>query len=126
MSVTKFVCPKCKKEHLTTMDGLSGLFCPDKECGYYEERAGISKQDFLLTPSEVFSEEKVKSVRGVPCNQICLGSETKGRLVIQIPCNAQDSERKMLIETAVNDLKYTKECIEKAGIDIYTSRKKGE
>lgn len=119
---TKFKCPKCGN-FLVKMDGLTGLFCSDKECGYFEEREVIPS-DLLVTPSDIFSEERVKSLRGVPCNKIVLGSETKGRIEIQIPCNASDVDRRTLIEQAVADLKYTKQCIENSGMDIYSARGK--
>lgn len=124
MIPTKINCPKCGSQ-MVKNEGLDGLFCSNQKCQHYlAEEPGID--DYITDAKTIFSEERVKHLRGVPVDTITIGSETKGRVQIQIPCGCTKAERRVLIDAMLDDLEYLKTQIESRGMDIYTSRGKKE
>lgn len=124
MIPTKLNCPKCGGQ-LIKHEELLGLFCTNPKCGYYTEEEP-KLDDYITDAKTIFSEERVKHLRGVPVDTITIGSETKGRVQIQIPCGCTKAERRVLIDAMLDDLEYLKTQIESRGMDIYTSRGKKE
>lgn len=97
------------------MDDSESLFC-DK-CGEWAE------DEAPRVKGSVFSEARLKPLRGVPTNTFSCGSETKGRLQIQIPINATDAEKKEIIDSAIDSLKYILDEVKRKELDIFTGRK---
>lgn len=126
MRMTLIKCPNCGKS-LVIKEGLEGLWCPDPKCGYYDP-SDPSSEDILATGNakEIFSEDRVKHLRGVPMDIFTIGSEAKGRIQIQIPCGCTKAERRFLINNAIDDLEYLKNTIDEKHLDIYSSRGKKE
>lgn len=100
-------------------DGLEGAFC-DK-CGKFVENF---IPDEGVDVDRLYSLERIGSIRGVPVNEIKIGSETKGRLEICIPAYATKEEAKAIVDIYLDVLQYTKEQIDGRGLDIYSSRGK--
>lgn len=71
----------------------------------------------------LYSEDRAKVVRGVPMSYIKMGSETKGRIEISIPCYATANEARAIIDKHLNYLKYTTAGVESRNLDIFTTRK---
>ena len=71
----------------------------------------------------LYSEDRAKVVRGVPMSYIKIGSETKGRIEISIPCYATATEARAIIDKHLDYLKYTSIGIESRDLDIFTTRK---
>lgn len=117
------LCPQCNRRYLVTKQGLDGLWCPDDKCGYFVEH---TFDDASVNPDNIFSEERVRPLRGVPMDTFCIGSEVKGRIQVQIPCGCTKEERRFLIQNAVDDLEFMKTYIAEKNLDIYTTRSKKE
>jgi hypothetical protein len=120
MILTRLKCPKCKG-NLVIKDGLDGLFCENESCKYWVDKTP-SQEELLTNTSEMFSEDRVKHLRGVPMIQMTIGSEVKGRISIQMPCSCTKAERRTLINEYLDDLQYLKSAVEERGLDIYSSR----
>ena len=104
------------------IDGLEGCYC-DK-CNNWVPWEYPDEDP--IDASALFNIERIKAIRGVPLNEICIGSETKGRVKIAIPAYATSEEAKAIISMNLDLLQYTKNEIEKRNMDIYTSRGKKE
>lgn len=102
------------------IEGLEGMFC--NKCNAYTPDEPTST-DKTFEMSSIYSEERLKSIRGVPHSTISIGSETKGRLQVMIPAYCTPSERKYLIDSNIDSLQYALSEIKKRGIDIMPSRK---
>lgn len=100
------------------LEDLDGLFCA--KCNKHIEDDGTRSIDKL---SAGYTEARAKVMRGVPMSYIKVGSETKGRVEIAIPCYFTPVERRELINAYLDDLEYTKDSVDKRGLDIYTGRK---
>lgn len=124
MIPTTLKCPKCGKQMLIK-EGLDGVFCEDDKCGYYSDETP-SQADIVTDARQIFSEDRVKYLRGVPCDVFIIGSETKGRIQVQIPVGSSKAERRLIIDSALDDLQYLKNEIDKRGLDIYTTKGKKE
>lgn len=98
------------------IEGLNGLWCDNPDCGAY--RDGVEQKSVESS----YTEDKLKSIRGVPVNRIIIGSESKGRLEISIPIFVSREEQKALIEQQLDLLQYTKEQIASRGLDIMPKR----
>jgi len=99
--------------------GVEGYFC-DK-CGEWKESLSEDITDLSLLYGDV---ERIKAIRGIPMSEIIIGSETKGRIKVIIPCYATPAESKLIIDTHLDLLQYTKEQILNRGLDIFTIRGK--
>jgi len=97
------------------MDDSDSLFC-DK-CGSWSE------DDSPRVKGSIFSEARLKPLRGVPTNTFSCGSETKGRIQLQIPISATDSEKREMIDSAIDSLKYMLDEIKRKDLDIFTGKK---
>ena len=93
-------------------DGLEGLFC--NKCGAYMKYESATK--------DLYSDDKLKSIRGVPVNRIILGSESKGRIEVSVPMYASWAEQKALIDQQLLLLKYAKKKAEQMDLDIMPKR----
>lgn len=120
MIPTTLKCPKCGKP-MVIKEGLEGVFCEDEKCGYYSPDTP-SQADIITDVKQIFSEDRLKPLRGVPCDTFIVGSETKGRLQIQIPVGCSKTERRLVIDSALDDMEYLKSEIDKRQLDIYTTR----
>lgn len=69
-----------------------------------------------------YSEEKMKSIRGIPVNRIIIGSESKGRVEISIPIFVTYEEQKKIIDQQLSLLEYTKALIQEKNLDIMPKR----
>lgn len=104
---------------LYTLDDLDGMFC--SKCNKHVE---VNESDMIDNPlSGGFTESRAKIMRGVPMNYIRIGSETKGRIEIAIPCYFTPEESRKIIDLRLSDLKYAKDEIDRLGLDIYTGRR---
>jgi len=103
----------------TKSEGLEGAFC-DK-CGKFIEKY---VDDEELDLEHLYSLERIGSIRGVPVNEIKIGSETKGRLEICIPAYATEYEARAIVDMYLRVLEYTKNQIDAKSLDIYSSRGK--
>lgn len=101
------------------------MFCEDDKCGYYTPDTP-SQSDIVTDAKQIFSEDRVKYLRGVPCDVFTIGSETKGRIQIQIPVGSSKAERRLIIDSVLDDLEYLKAEIDKRELDIYTTKGKKE
>lgn len=124
MIPTMLKCPKCGKQ-MVIKEGLEGSFCEDDKCGYFSPEIP-SQADIMTDAKQIFSEDRVKYLRGVPCDVFVIGSETKGRIQIQIPVGSSKAERRLVIDSALDDLQYLKDEIDKRKLDIYSTRGKKE
>ena len=97
------------------IEGLEGYQCDN--CGAYVDSIGDSK-DFKPD----YSEEKMKSIRGVPVNRIIIGSESKGRVEISIPIFVSFEDQKKIIDQQLTLLEYTKAKILEKNLDIMPKR----
>lgn len=98
--------------------GLAGSFC--NKCNAWTD--SVFPEDTTL--SNVYNIERIKNIRGLPITEITIGSESKGRIKISMPAYATEEESKKIIDMNLELLRYTKQKIEDAGIDIYVSRGK--
>jgi hypothetical protein len=101
------------------VEGLEGYYCDC--CGGYKEI--IESHDFAESNFKPdYSEEKLKSIRGIPVNRIIIGSESKGRVEISIPIFVSYDEQKKIIEQQLSLLEYTKAQILEKNLDIMPKR----
>lgn len=101
------------------IEGLEGYQCDC--CGDYKDALDLS--DFTVPSFKPdYSEEKMKSIRGVPVNRIIIGSESKGRVEISIPIFVSYEEQKKIIEQQLSLLEYTKSLILEKNLDIMPKR----
>lgn len=100
---------------LIKVEGLDGYSC-DK-CGMFVE----STTEFEPFSPD-YSEEKLKSIRGVPVNRITIGSESKGRIEVSIPIFVTLEEQKEIINQQLSLLEYTKAQIQERDLDIMPKR----
>lgn len=99
---------------------LEGMYC--NRCSkHIEGVVSLKEEDKALR--HMYSEDRAKVVRGVPMSYIRIGSETKGRIEISIPCYATSSEARAIIDKHLDYLKYTSNGIEERELDIFTTRK---
>lgn len=99
---------------------LEGLYC-NKCSKHIEGTVKFGSEDVALR--HLYSEDRAKVVRGVPMSYIKIGSETKGRIEISIPCYATATEARAIIDKHLDYLKYTSIGIESRDLDIFTTRK---
>lgn len=99
---------------------LDGLFC--NECGKHIEGV-ITFDESDKALRHLYSEDRAKVVRGVPMHYLKLGSETKGRIEISIPCYATNAESVALVDKQLALMKYAKDQVEVLDLDIFTGRK---
>lgn len=127
-TLTTIPCPNCGKAMVVKSE-FDGVWCTNPEC-IRLGRDWLDREpkpsEIVSSPSDIFSEERTKHLRGVPVQSMTIGSETKGRIVVQIPCSATKEESKFLIDCALDNMQYLKEQIISRGLDIYTSRGKKE
>lgn len=96
------------------IEGLEGYTCD--VCGAYRD----TLIDTLYQPD--YSEEKMKSIRGIPVNRIIIGSESKGRVEISIPIFVPFEEQKEIINQQLMLMEYTKAQILERNLDIMPKR----
>lgn len=94
-----------------SIEGLEGYTCDS--CGAFMNS----------DPTRDYSEDKLKSIRGIPVNRFIIGSESKGRIEISLPIFLSVDEQKKIIEQQLDLLKFTKEKIKNDDIDIMPNRK---
>ena len=99
--------------HFEYIEGLEGLWC---------DTCGANVPDFTKGVESSFTDDKLKSVRGVPVNRIIIGSESKGRLEITAPIFLSFEEQKRLVDQQIALLEYTKSQIAEKGLDIMPKR----
>ena len=103
------------------IEGLEGYQCDC--CGAYVEALNQGFSDTLESSFKPdYSEEKMKSIRGVPVNRIIIGSESKGRVEISIPIFVTYDEQKKIIDQQLALLEYTKAQILEKNLDIMPKR----
>ena len=95
------------------IEGLEGLWC---------DTCGANVPDFTKGVESSFTDDKLKSVRGVPVNRIIIGSESKGRLEITGPIFLSFEEQNRLVDQQIALLEYTKSQIAEKGLDIMPKR----
>lgn len=98
------------------IDGLEGYQCDN--CGAYRDSLWDDSESFKPD----YSEEKMKSIRGIPVNRITIGSESKGRVEISIPIFVTFEEQKEIINQQLSLLEYTKAQILERNLDIMPKR----
>ena len=105
------------------IEGLEGYQCD--VCGAYVDSL-TEYPDFLseLTVEKVpeYTEEKLKSIRGIPVNRIIIGSESKGRVEVSIPIFVSFEDQKKIIRQQLSLLEYTKNLILEKNLDIMPKR----
>ena len=95
------------------IEGLEGLWC---------DTCGANVPDFTRGVESSFTDDKLKSVRGVPVNRIIISSESKGMLEITAPIFLSFDEQKRLIDQQIALLEYTKSQIQAKNLDIMPKR----
>lgn len=104
----------------THIEGLEGYQCD--RCGAYVDDIGFSAYVTDREYKPDYSEEKMKTIRGVPVNRITIGSESKGRVEISIPIFVTFEEQKKIINQQLSLLEYTKAQILERDLDIMPKR----
>lgn len=110
-------CTKCGGR-LERIDELEGSWCMD--CNEHHDIELENTQDDLIR--RMYSEDRLKAIRGVPTNRMKMGSETKGRIEVEWPINAEFDEIKAKIDQSVEAMAYFKRRVEENGLDIFTGR----
>lgn len=82
---------KCKEcgGDLRHIDGLEGSWCI--ECDTHHD-VELDKESPNVVIGKMFSEERIRSIRGVPTNRFSIGSETRGRIELNWPINSSREE----------------------------------
>lgn len=102
------------------IEGLEGYQCDC--CGAYVDNI-FQSEDLITTKfAPDYSEEKLKSIRGIPVNRIIIGSESKGRVEISVPIFVSYEDQKKLINQQLSLLEYTKAQILERNLDIMPKR----
>lgn len=101
-------------------EGLEGLFCDT--CGAFKDSPQLQIPTIDRAVEKSYTEEKLKSIRGVPVNRIIIGSESKGRLEISVPIFVSKEEQKLIIDQQLDLLEYAKHEIERRKIDMMPKR----
>lgn len=110
-------CTKCNGR-LEKIEDLEGSWCED--CNeHYNFELGTTSDTLIRS---MYSEERLKSIRGVPTNRMKMGSETKGRIEVEWPINAEYDEIKAKIDQSVEAMAYFKRKVEEHNLDIFTGR----
>ena len=110
------------------IEGLEGMYC--EKCNNWVPEndnsipASLVEDNVYTKVGKLYDVDRIRAIRGVPLNEICIGSETKGRVKISIPSYATPEEAKALISINLDLLQYTKNEIERRGLDIFSSRGK--
>ena len=99
------------------VEGMEGYFCDTCNC-FRED----TFDDSVLDVTKMYTEDKLKSIRGVPVNRITIGSESKGRLEISFPIFVSKEEQKALISQQLDLLEFTISEIKNRNIDIIPKR----
>lgn len=102
------------------IEGLEGYQCDC--CGAYRDSIDGFSESVESNFKPDYSEEKMKSIRGVPVNRIIIGSESKGRVEISIPIFVTYEEQKKIIDLQLSLLEYTKAQILEKNLDIMPKR----
>lgn len=97
---------------------LEGSWCT--ECGKHFDIEIEDTPDVLVR--RMYSEDRLKSIRGVPTNRMKIGSETKGRIEVEWPINAEFEEIQAKIDQSVRAMAYFKRKVEEHDLDIFTGR----
>lgn len=102
-------------------EGLEGMFCD--VCGAFKPPSISDKMITINRAVEKsYTEDKLKSIRGVPVNRIIIGSESKGRLEISVPIFVSKEEQKLLIDQQLDLLEYAKHEIDRRKLDVMPKR----
>jgi len=91
-----------------------GEYCPNMNC----KNAPIIEDELITNSKQLFSEESLKSLRGVPTHKIIFGTESKGRVVAEIPINVHRKDAENIVKELVDILKYGKEYARSVGLDV--------
>lgn len=101
---------------------LDGMYC-DK-CDEYTDIQIV--EDGNVDIESIYDPERAKQFRGTPMTEICLGSETYGRVKANIPVYCTKEEAKSLINMQLDYLSYLKDEVERRNLDIFSKRGKKE
>lgn len=99
------------------IEGMEGTFCDT--CGNHSD---LTDTQMVQDVTSKYTEENLKSVRGVPVNRLIVGSESKGRLEISIPIFISHLEQKAIITQQLDLLEYTLNEVKNRGMDIIPKR----
>lgn len=110
-------CTKCGGM-LERIEDLEGSWCAD--CGEHYDVEITEDSNALMR--RMYSEDRLKAIRGVPTNGMKMGSETKGRIEVVWPINAEFEEIKAMIDTSVEAMDYFKKSVKQHDLDIFTGR----
>lgn len=104
---------------------LDGLRC--NKCGTVLS-CDTSKIDTEDAPgldlSAIYSEDRLKSIRGVPMSSLSIGTPSKGAINIIFPPFCTVEEQHALIDAELEVLRHAKDKVQSLGLDIYSSRGK--
>ena len=101
-------------------EGLEGMFCD--VCGAFKPSPLSPFPTIDKAVEKSYTEDKLKSIRGVPVNRIIIGSESKGRLEISVPIFVSKEEQKLLIDQQLDLLEYAKHEIDRRKLDVMPKR----
>jgi len=101
----------------TKTDEEYGTHCTNEQCNNAALKEEIS-HDGLLT------EEKLKSLRGVPTHKIIFGTESRGRICAEIPIHYTKSQSKDLVKSLIDVLAESMMYAKEKGIDTSPIRGK--
>lgn len=101
-------------------EGLEGLFCDT--CGAFRDSPPPQTLTIDKAVEKTYTEDKLKSIRGVPVNRIIIGSESKGRLEISVPIFVSKEEQKLIIDQQLDLLEYAKHEIDRRKLDVMPKR----
>jgi hypothetical protein len=102
---------------------LDGLVCNRCNAFISGDTNKIENIDVSSSMADLYSEDRAKSMRGVPVEKYTLGSESKGRIEIIVPIYASEEERSLLIERGVATMERILSQVKDRELDIFSSRK---
>ena len=104
---------------------LDGLRCDRCGAVLSGDTAKIDNSDSSgLDLSTLYSEERLRSIRGVSMSSLTIGTPSKGAISIIFPPFCTIEEQHALIYAELSVLKYAKDRVGELGLDIYSSRGK--
>lgn len=105
--------------YFSKIEGLDGYFC--EKCNAHIDEIP-EDPDMPTTMSELYSEDNLRTLRGVPHTTYTCGSETKGRVCIQVPANASRAQTDKIIQERLESLKYMLELAKDLNLNIFTNK----
>ena len=105
--------------YFSKIEGLDGYFC--EKCNAHIDSLPEEKM-MSETMTDLYSEDNLRTLRGVPHTTYTCGSETKGRVCIQVPANASKEQTDSIIRERLESLKYMLDMARDLNLNIFTNK----